>query len=761
MDRFVIKTPRQSTGTVVSTPSGSINNGKSLTGTGKTNKEERIFTKPPSDLGQDTPKQPRNCDFPYSSDGRRFNVDWYNRFEWLEYSVSRGAAFCYPCRKYACGSMTENENRKTFTVSGFCNWKRAVGDKEKGLVQHDTSKNHENAMVDWKSRLTRVETNKSVSLMLSSEVLEKRRYYVKSLSEIVQFLAINELAFRGSYNITEHEEQGLFNKLFNYTLRKDSKLAEISKGIPKNATLKSPEVQNGIISLMAQMVSESIANDVRLSETGRFTVLADGTRNKSNVENIACALRYTINGTPKESLLVIKSTEELNAEALSDVIIGALEEYEIDTSKMLSQCYDGASCMSGNRGGVQRLIQNRLGRQIPYVHCKNHRLHLVVIDLVCGIVELNQFFDELSLVYNYFSKFKVDQSYHGTSLKRVLDTRWSGHYDSTVAVVDNFSDILSALDEISQNQKGCFDAETVATSIGLLSMMTSERFMFLAVTMKRILGILKPADAALQKRETDINESIKVIDASVSILKSLRSESGFEEIKETLKTLNDVAAEHKPEQGAVGSRPKRKRTVNQRLDNYFVTEDLSMTLGEDEQTSQLDRHKRLFFEVIDKVLCEMKIRFTDNGWLYSAVRAMSRDSPKFLDGETLKPLSKLNLDIPSDAELEVAKQFLKSVPLAQSQDSNLVLGNLNEQKTAFPKLYKLASDIAAIGSSSAVCESGFSVLTRIDKPTRRAMLQPRQANLVLLAFENKRTSEIDLDVLIRRLAILHPRLQLI
>ena len=59
------------------------------------------------------------------------------------------------------------------------------------------------------------------------------------------------------------------------------------------------------------------------------------------------------------------------------------------------------------------------------------------------------------------------------------------------------------------------------------------------------------------------------------------------------------------------------------------------------------------------------------------------------------------------------------------------------------------------------CESGFSVLTRIDKPTQHAMLQLRQASLVLLAFEHKITAKLDLDTFIMRLAALHPPLQLI
>ena len=35
--------------------------------------------------------------------------------------------------------------------------------------------------------------------------------------------------------------------------------------------------------------------------------------------------------------------------------------------------------MSGKRGGVQAILQHELGREIPYVHCFNHQLHLAIV----------------------------------------------------------------------------------------------------------------------------------------------------------------------------------------------------------------------------------------------------------------------------------------------------------------------------------------------------------------------------------------------
>ena len=126
-----------------------------------------------------------------------------------------------------------------------------MGEKDRGLFQHDLSAFHVKAMVCWKEKNLRIDTDTSVGLLVSDGAMEKRRYYVKSIAEIIQFLAINELSFRGNYELSE---RGLFNNLFHYTVKKDAKLAAIAKEIPANSTLKSPQIQNSMIGEMAEMV---------------------------------------------------------------------------------------------------------------------------------------------------------------------------------------------------------------------------------------------------------------------------------------------------------------------------------------------------------------------------------------------------------------------------------------------------------------------------------------------------------------------------
>ena len=113
----------------------------------------------------------------------------------------------------------------------------------------------------WISKKVNLQNANSVSLMISNDVLERRRYYVGSIAKIVQFLAVNELAFRCDYDLQNQEEKALFINLFHFTASKDPKLAAIAIEIPQNANLKSPDIQNDIINELASMVSEMVARD--------------------------------------------------------------------------------------------------------------------------------------------------------------------------------------------------------------------------------------------------------------------------------------------------------------------------------------------------------------------------------------------------------------------------------------------------------------------------------------------------------------------
>jgi len=133
--------------------------------------------------------------------------------------------------------------------------------------------------------------------------------------------------------------------------------------------------------------------------------MEDGTRDKANHEFISIGLRFVKQGKVFENLIHISHLEgnRLDARSVTEFTLQTLETLDIPANRILSQCYDGASVMSGCSGGLQALLQEELGREVPYLHCFNHCLHLVVVDTILIVSNLSNYFDYCKLLYNFFS----------------------------------------------------------------------------------------------------------------------------------------------------------------------------------------------------------------------------------------------------------------------------------------------------------------------------------------------------------------------
>lgn len=69
----------------------------------------------------------------------------------------------------------------------------------------------------------------------------------------------------------------------------DPKLQEIHKKLPFNAKCTSPDVKKETISILAKLVKNKIASDIR--EAKLFTILADGTtdKNRKEIQGLVCS----------------------------------------------------------------------------------------------------------------------------------------------------------------------------------------------------------------------------------------------------------------------------------------------------------------------------------------------------------------------------------------------------------------------------------------------------------------------------------------
>lgn len=154
-------------------------------------------------------------------------------------------------------------------------------------------------------------------------MLEKRRYYFKTIVETILFLVKNELPFRGNWNSDDDVEFGLFQDLFKYTLQKDEHLRKCQEAMPGNALYISPQIQNELIHIIANVMREKIVSEI--NESTFLTLMADGTTDKNGNEVYSVVFRYLKNENAMEILLTIEKADDISALGISKLLLIGLK----------------------------------------------------------------------------------------------------------------------------------------------------------------------------------------------------------------------------------------------------------------------------------------------------------------------------------------------------------------------------------------------------------------------------------------------------
>ena len=61
----------------------------------------------------------------FGPDWRSFLDAWYNKYDWLEDSVEKDAAYCFHCFLFKSSTNSSHFGSDVFTKKGFKNWKKA------------------------------------------------------------------------------------------------------------------------------------------------------------------------------------------------------------------------------------------------------------------------------------------------------------------------------------------------------------------------------------------------------------------------------------------------------------------------------------------------------------------------------------------------------------------------------------------------------------------------------------------------------------
>ena len=130
----------------------------------------------------------------------------------------------------------------------------------------------------------------------------------------------------------------------------------------------------------------------------------------------------------------------------------------LSLSQCRGQCYDGASNMSGSKGGVAAQLLAEEKRAV-YTHCYAHALNLAVgrtikeskiccdaLDVAFEITKLIKFSPKRNAAFDRIKSEAEDDSVAGVGIRTFCPTRWTVRGDSICSILENYNILIELWD---------------------------------------------------------------------------------------------------------------------------------------------------------------------------------------------------------------------------------------------------------------------------------------------------------------------------
>ena len=218
-------------------------------------------------------------------------------------------------------------------------------------------------------------TTADIGELMTQQHAQQKLNGLHALHEIfisVRYLYRQGLPLRGD----KEEKNGNLTQLLYMKAEKDEILANWLKR--KENVYTSPTIHNEMIKLMGLSILRNIVAE--LQKAPFLVIMADETTDTSNREQVTLFLQWVTDTLDvNEEFLGLYHVDSIDAASICMVITDLFQRYGLSIGRLRSQCYDGASAMSGSRSGVAKRILD-LEPKAFFVHYYGHALNLSACD---------------------------------------------------------------------------------------------------------------------------------------------------------------------------------------------------------------------------------------------------------------------------------------------------------------------------------------------------------------------------------------------
>jgi len=217
---------------------------------------------------------------------RSFQVQYFQKYKWIEFSDKENAAYCFPCRFFKSNNLNNGQLEQSFSTKGFKNWANAT----KLLNKHQLS----NAHITSASSLSHYISGKPIDEVLDNAKKESLKQCeanrIQNRTYLARIIDLTILLGKCGHNEKEgSNNRSLFLELVSLLKKYDSVMSNHLEKGPRNASYTSNRTQNDIIQSIHNVMLRKISS---MLKNKYVSIIADETSDCGHHEQMSIVVRF-------------------------------------------------------------------------------------------------------------------------------------------------------------------------------------------------------------------------------------------------------------------------------------------------------------------------------------------------------------------------------------------------------------------------------------------------------------------------------------